>query len=156
LLTHDITKIINIPPLLNHNTAGVSGALYSLSMGSVDNSIRFESRADRLATAVPDIYNMTNLFDRVAINITDALIGQYRGEENTLLHYAVGLNQIWFSKDAVALDVLGVVELERERRAANAEGEKVNMELYQNASLIEIGISDPKKIRIDMFREKAK
>jgi uncharacterized protein (DUF362 family) len=160
LLTHDITKIINIPPLLNHNTAGVSGALYSVSMGSVDNSIRFESRPDRLATAVPDIFNMTNLYDRVAINITDALIGQYRGEENTLLHYAVELNQIWFSKDAVALDVLGIVELERERQAAKADapaaGEKVNMELYQNASLLEIGISDPKRIRVDMFRDKAK
>jgi uncharacterized protein (DUF362 family) len=156
LLTHDVTKIINIPPLLNHNMAGVSGALYNLSMGSIDNSIRFESHPDRLATAVPDVYNMTNLFDRVAINITDALIGQYRGEENTLLHYAVELNQIWFSKDAVALDVLGVIELERERRAANAEGEKVSMELFQNASLIEIGISDPKRIRVEMFREKAK
>lgn len=156
LLTHEITKIINIPPLLNHNMAGISGALYSLSMGSVDNSIRFETRPDRLATAVPDIYNMTNLYDRVAINITDALIGQYRGEENTLLHYAVEVNEIWISKDAVALDVLGVVELERERRAANAEGEKVNMELYQNASLLEIGISDPKKIRVEVFREKTK
>lgn len=156
LITHDITKIINIPPLLNHNMAGVSGALYSLAMGSVDNTIRFETRPDRLATAVPDIYNMTNLYDRVAINITDALIGQYRGEENTLLHYAMEVNQIWFSKDAVALDVLGIIELERERQAANAEGEKVNMELYQNASLLEIGISDPKKIRIDMYRDKAK
>jgi uncharacterized protein (DUF362 family) len=156
LITREVTKIINIPPLLNHNMAGVSGALYSLSMGSVDNSIRFESRPDRLATAVPDVYNMTNLYDRVAINITDALIGQYRGEENTLLHYAVELNQIWVSKDAVALDVLGIVELERERHEAKAEADKVNMELYQNASLLEIGISDPKKIRVDMFRDKGK
>jgi uncharacterized protein (DUF362 family) len=156
LITRDVTKIINIPPLLNHNMAGGSGALYSLSMGSVDNTIRFESRPDRLATAVPDVYNMTNLYDRVAINITDALIGQYRGEENTLLHYAVELNQIWLSKDAVALDVLGIVELERERHDAKAEADKVNMELYQNASLLEIGISDPKKIRVDMFRDKGK
>jgi uncharacterized protein (DUF362 family) len=156
LLTHNITKIINIPPLLNHNMAGVSGALYSLAMGSVDNSIRFESRPDRLATAVPDIYNLTNIFDRVAINITDALIGQYRGGEETLLHYAVELNQIWFSKDAVALDVLAVTELEREREVAKAVADKPNMELYQNASLLELGISDPKRIRVEMFKEKTK
>jgi uncharacterized protein (DUF362 family) len=153
LLTHDITKIINIPPLLNHNMAGVSGALYSLSMGSIDNSIRFESRPDRLMTAVPDVYNMTNLYDRVALNITDALIGQYRGGEETLLHYAVELNQIWISKDAVALDVLGLIELERERQVAKASGEKVSRELYENASLLELGISDPKKIRVEMFKE---
>jgi hypothetical protein len=43
LLTRQITKIINLTPLLNHNLAGVSGNLYSLATGSVDNLIRFES-----------------------------------------------------------------------------------------------------------------
>ncbi len=152
LLTHDVTKIINIPPLLNHNMAGVSGALYSLAMGSTDNSIRFESRADRLFTAVPDIYNLTNLFDHVAINITDALIGQYKGEQETKLHYAVELNQIWFSKDAVALDVLALTELERERQANGATSPPSAMELYQNATWVELGISDPKRIKVEMFK----
>jgi uncharacterized protein (DUF362 family) len=156
LLTQQITKIINIPPLLNHNMAGVSGALYSLSMGSVDNSIRFESRADRLFTAVPDIYNLTNLFDRVAINITDALVGQYQGEQETKLHYAVELNQIWFSKDAVALDVLALAELERERQANGATSPPSAMELYQNASWVELGISDPKRIKVDMYKPNKK
>jgi uncharacterized protein (DUF362 family) len=155
LLTRDITKIINIPPLLNHNAASVTGALYSLALGSVDNSLRFESRPDRLATAVPDIYNLTNLFDRVAINITDALIGQYQGEQEAKLHYSVELNQIWFSKDAVALDVLAINELAREREASRAEGVKPqqpNLELYQNASLLELGISDPKRIRVETVK----
>src|SRR4029077_14469539 len=49
LLTHQITKIINISPLLNHNLAGVSGNLFSLAQGSVDNFVRFESDANRLA-----------------------------------------------------------------------------------------------------------
>ena len=152
LLTRDVTRIINIPPLLNHNMAGVNGALYSLSMGSVDNSLRFESRPDRLFTAVPDIYNLTNLFDHVAINITDALVGQYQGEQETKLHYAVELNQIWFSKDAVALDVLALAELERERQANGATSPPSPMELYQNASWVELGISDPKRIHVDLIK----
>ena len=41
LLTRGITKLINISPLLNHNLAGVSGNLYSLALGSVDNILRF-------------------------------------------------------------------------------------------------------------------
>lgn len=155
LLTHDITKIINIPPLLNHNMAGVCGNLYSLAMGSIDNSIRFESTPDRLFTAVPDIYNLTNLFDRVAINITDALVGQYKGEQETKLHYAVELNQIWFSKDAVALDVLALRELEREREVNGANPPPSAMELYQNASWVELGISDPKRIHVEMFKANA-
>ena len=37
-----MTKIINVTPLLNHNLAGVSGILYGLAIGSVDNTLRFE------------------------------------------------------------------------------------------------------------------
>jgi len=47
LVSKEMTKIINISPLLNHNLAGVSGNLYSLAFGSVDNIIRFESDPDR-------------------------------------------------------------------------------------------------------------
>ena len=56
LVSREVTKIINITPLLNHNEAGVSGNLYSLATGSVDNLIRFESNPDTLATAIPEIY----------------------------------------------------------------------------------------------------
>ena len=48
LLTKRLTKIINVTPLLNHNQAGVSGALYGLAMASVDNILRFEE-PERLA-----------------------------------------------------------------------------------------------------------
>src|SRR5260370_11402139 len=81
LVTREITKIINITPLLNHNEAGVSGNLWGLAMGSVDNIVRFETDPERLATAVPDIYNLPSLADRVVLNIVDALICQYEGGE---------------------------------------------------------------------------
>jgi hypothetical protein len=38
LVTSNMTKIISIAPLLNHNLAGVCGHLYSPAMGSVDNT----------------------------------------------------------------------------------------------------------------------
>ena len=41
LVTEQMTKIINITPLLNHNLAGVSGNLWGLALGSVDNTLRF-------------------------------------------------------------------------------------------------------------------
>jgi hypothetical protein len=149
LLTREITKIINITPLLNHDLAGVSGTLYGLAMASTDNIGRFESDPDRLAVAVPEIYGMTNLHDHVALNITDALICQYEGGERGLLHYSTALNQLRFSKDPVALDVLSLDELERQRKSADAPAIKINRELYANASLLELGSSDLKKIAVD-------
>ncbi len=152
LLTHDLTKIINLSPLLNHNLVGVNGNLYNLAMGSVDNTIRFDTQPERLATAVPEIYAMTNLSDHVVLNITDALIGQYQGEQLSLLHYATELNQLWLSKDPVALDLLGIQELDRERQYAKMVPIKSNPELYHNASLLELGANDVKKIRVEMVK----
>ena len=152
LLTSNMTKIISIAPLLNHNLAGISGHLYSASMGSVDNTGRFEVAAGRLAVAVPEIYAMRAVGDKVALDITDALICQYQGEETSMLHYSTELNQIWISKDPVALDSLAVAELDRERQDKGIESHGDNPELFQNAVLLQLGVSDPAKIKLEVVK----
>ena len=49
LVSREMTKIISITPLLNHNEVGVSGHIYGLATGSVDNLVRFEGMPDRIA-----------------------------------------------------------------------------------------------------------
>jgi hypothetical protein len=115
LVSKEITKIISVSPLLNHNTAGVSGNICSLALGSIDNSLRFEGDLTKLATALPEIYALPALGDHVALNIVDALVCQYQGEQFGFLHYSVALNQLRFSTDPVALDVLSIQELEKQR-----------------------------------------
>ena len=149
LITQQMTKIINVTPMLNHNLAGVSGNLFSLAEGSVDNFVRFETDPDRLATAVPEIYALPALGDRVVLNIVDALVCQYEGSERGLLHYSVALNQLRVSRDPVALDVLSVQELQRQRGSAGAPDVNTNVDLYNNAALLELGVSDPKRIQIE-------
>jgi hypothetical protein len=149
LVSRELTKIINITPLLNHNEAGVSGNLYSLATGSVDNLIRFESSPEALATAIPEIYSLPALSDHVVLNITDALICQYEGGERGLLHYSAILNQLRFSRDPVALDVLSIQELDRLRQNAHAPSVKPNLKLYSNAALLPLGVSDLKNIQVD-------
>jgi hypothetical protein len=152
LVTSNMTKIISIAPLLNHNLAGVCGHLYSPTMGSVDNTGRFEVAPGRLAVAVPEIYAMRAVGDKVALNITDALICQYQGEETSMLHYSTELNQIWISKDPVALDTLGVAELDRERQSKGIESHGDNPELFQNAVLLQLGVADPAKIKLEVVK----
>jgi hypothetical protein len=152
LLTHDITKIITVSPLLNHNLAGVCGNLYSLAVGSVDNTLRFETKSERLADAVPEIYALRALSDHVALSITDALVCQYQGEQLSLLHYSTELNQIWISKDPVALDTLAVMELDRERQMREIPSLTDNPKLLQNAALLELGVCDAAKIRLVVAR----
>jgi hypothetical protein len=152
LLTSRLTKIINITPLLNHHSAGVCGNLFSLTMGSVDNTFRFENEPRQLASAVPEIYALREVGDRVALNIVDALICQYQGEQTLLLHYSTVLNELRFSKDPVALDVLSLQELERQRRAAGMLVRTNSLELFQNASLLELGVSELSKIQVEPIR----
>ena len=148
LVSGQMTRIINIAPLLNHHEAGVSGNLWSLAMGSVDNTLRFESDPRRLTEATPEIFALPVLGDRVALCIVDALICQYEGSETQLLQYSAALNQLWFSTDPVALDVLAIRELDRQRGYARVPTAKANQELYQNASLLELGVSDPARIDV--------
>jgi len=152
LLTRQVNKLINVTPLLNHNEAGVAGNLYSLAAGSVDNMIRFESKPETLATAIPELYALPELSDRVALNITDALVCQYEGGERGLLHYSAVLNQLRFSRDPVALDVLSLQELDRQRQLADAPAVKRNLQLYSNAALLQLGVNDFRRIRVDTLR----
>jgi len=55
LVSQRLTKIISLVPLINEDAAGVCGHFYSLALGSVDNTLRFENDPGRLAVALPEI-----------------------------------------------------------------------------------------------------
>ena len=148
LVSQRMTRIINVTPLLNHNLAGVSGNLFGLAMGSVDNALRFETSSGQLASAIPEIYALEKLSDRVVLNIVDALICQYQGEERSLLHYSTMLGQLRLSVDPVALDVLSIQELNHQRELAKIPSVTTNLEIYTNASLLDLGVSDLRKIDV--------
>jgi hypothetical protein len=77
------------------------------------------------------------------------LICQYEGGERGLLHYSATLNQLRFSRDPVALDVLSIQELVRQRQAAQAPQVKPNLKVYSNAALLPLGTDDLRRIQVD-------
>jgi hypothetical protein len=82
------------------------------------------------------------------LSIVDALICQYEGQEQGLLHYSTVLNQLRFSRDPVALDVLSLQEINRQCQLAGMAATSTNLDLLNNAALLEIGVSDPKRIDV--------
>jgi hypothetical protein len=149
LLTRKITKVVSIAPVLSHSVTAVNGHLASLAGGSVDNTLRFLNDGALLAEAVPDICALDDLMPRVVLGVSDALICQYRGEDQPMLHYALALNELRFSRDLVALDALALDDVTRARAGVKYEGEKPpKTELYLNAELIDLGISDLKRIQV--------
>jgi hypothetical protein len=152
LVSQQVTKIIDVAPLINENDAGLCGQFFSLSLGSVDNTRRFEGDPDRLAVALPEIYALPSVGDHVVLNVTDALLGQYQGGPASFLQYATVLDQIWLSHDPVALDALALRELARERKVADIPPPKTNYQIYTNAVLLQLGVSNPSRIQIEKVK----
>ena len=158
LITGEITRIISIQPLINHNRVGVSGHLVGLTRGAVDNDRRFSVSDSIFVTALPDIIAKTDdketryIGDRLALCITDALYMQYLGQSKSLLHYTEPLGQLWFSTDPVALDVLGIETLEAKRQDLEVEFHPPRSQLYENAAAVFIGESDPKRRVVEYFK----
>ena len=58
-------------------------------------------------------------------------------------------NQLRFSTDPVALDIMSVVELESQRKAAELPVRKTPRALFENAELLQLGVANPKRIVIE-------
>lgn len=152
LVSQRLTKIISLAPLINENDAGICGHFFSLGTGSVDNTRRFEGSGDRLAVALPEIYALPAVGDRVVLLVTDALLGQYQGGPASYVQYSAILQQLWFSRDPVALDTLALRQLARERTQRFIPPVNSNFEIYTNASLLQLGVSDPTRIQVERIR----
>ena len=154
LLTKRITKIIMITPLLHHNLLGITGHIYSLASGSTDNFLRFEMDGDRLAEAASEIYAMEEVGDRVVLCITDALLCQYRGQNNGFLHYSKPLNELRFSFDPVALDWMSLKTMLDIRNSIDGVNQSLSVfspsgkTLCENAILLELGNGHESKLQI--------
>lgn len=152
LVSQRLTKIISIAPLISENEAGTCGHFYSLALGSIDNTRRFAAAADRLAVALPEIYALPPIGDHVALLITDALLAQYQGGPASYLEFSRPRQELWFSRDPVAIDTIAVKELAKERKRLDLPAVNLNLEIYQNATLLQLGIGDTSRIMIEKVR----
>src|SRR3954468_22367178 len=94
-------------------------------------------------TVVPSLYH-----------VLDALISQYQGEEKTLLHFSTAMNELWFSRDPVALDILSITGLAKQRKTADAPPLRTNFDIFSNAALLDLGMADRSRFRIERLSSK--
>jgi hypothetical protein len=149
LVSRQLTKIISVTPLMNETAAGVCGHFFSLALGSVDNTRRFEGKPDRLAVALPEIIALPVLGDRVALYVTDALLLQYEGGPEGYLQFSTVRNELWFGRDPVALDTVSLKELMLQRRVLSTPPMASNFAIYTNAVLLQLGVNDPARIMVE-------
>jgi len=146
LVTKTITRLINIPVLQDHDPCGLSGCLYNLSLGMVDNSRRFETMGQHGDPMIAEICAMPQLRQKLVLNVMDGLIAGYAGGPGFKVQYSWNYGALYFSADPVAIDSLcvGVLDVKRGETKVPLIGPQASHIL--TASRLGLGQSDRTKI----------
>jgi len=111
ILSHDVTKVINVPVLTTSETCGIAGCLYNMTVPNVDNWRRFGENDSFIC----DLYSDERIGKKVVINIMDGLLAQYAGGPEFQPNYLFRHCTIYASKDPVALDAVALGRIEQWR-----------------------------------------
>ncbi len=163
MLTKDVNKVINVPILKHHQSAGVTLALKNLSHGFTNNVSR--SHASTTANAcglfIPAAVDLPVFREKVVLNIMDGVKAAYHGGPGrTVQHYAWAHKTMYFGTDPVAMDRVGWKAIDAKRaevgrdpialmkpdeHSAWLNGQVEHIELAGNFGL---GVFDDEKIRV--------
>lgn len=116
IVTKDITKLINIAVLKHNEDSGVTWAAKNIALGVTTNKVRFH--IDYCTKAIPEILAQPCLMDKTILHIGEA------AKISTVSVAGAQIardNRIFFSRDPVAMDRIGLDILEEKRKAQNLE-----------------------------------
>ena len=116
LVTRTITKLINVPVLMDHDVAGLAGCLYNISLGLADNTRRFEQFGQRGDSIIAELAAVPVVRAKLVLNICDAFVAGYAGGPAFKPQYSWPHGGIYFSRDPVAIDTMCLELLEGKRK----------------------------------------
>jgi hypothetical protein len=141
IVTKDITKLINIAVLKHNEDSGVTWAAKNIALGVTTNKVRFH--IDYCATSIPMIMNKPCIKDKTILHIGEAAKISTVSVAGAQMAYD---NRIFFSRDPVAMDRIGLDILEEKRLAMGLESIRDIATHVETCGEQGIGISDLSKI----------
>ncbi len=146
ILSHKVTKIVNVPIFSDSYFAGIGGALYNVTIPNVDNWRRLVGPPRYGVTAIPEMYSDPQLGGKIVLNLTDGLVAQIAGGPNFQPLYSRPLNTLYASRDAVALDSVTLRLLEGWRAQSHLPALTESAAHVKTAADIGLGNYAPEKI----------
>jgi uncharacterized protein (DUF362 family) len=118
IVTTGVNKIINLPVLKHHQSAGVTIALKNMSHGFVNNVNRshYNSLANWCGSFIPAVVSLPVIRQKVVLHIVDAVRAQYHGGPSGRPQFQWEPKIMYFGTDPVALDKTGWKVLDAKRR----------------------------------------
>jgi hypothetical protein len=148
IVTKDITKLINIAVLKHNEDSGVTWAAKNIALGVTTNKVRFH--IDYCAKAIPEILAQSCLRDKTILHIGEA------AKISTVSVAGAQIardNRIFFSRDPVAMDRIGLDILEEKRTAQGLES--IRDIATHVAACADKGLGTDDPARIDLREIKA-
>lgn len=145
-LTKEINKLINIPVLKHHHSAGVTLALKNMAYGMANNVQRSHQNSTLHCTGVfiPAIVDLQPFRQKAVLHIVDGVKGVYHGGPSARPGYIWEHKTIYFATDPVAVDKTGWKAIDRKRAEmglapiALSKPDKVTTRLNSQIEHIEI------------------
>jgi hypothetical protein len=108
-ITREVNKLINVPCLKDHQSAGITLALKNLSHGLVNNVNRSHGTRSLNAcnTFIPAVVAMPVIRNKTVLHILDGVKGVYHGGPGARAQFVWEHNTLYFATDPVALDHIG-------------------------------------------------
>lgn len=161
IVSREINKLINVPVLKDHQSAGVTLALKNMSHGLVNNVSRSHSTGSLNAcgTFIPSVCSLPIIRKKAVLHVLDGLRGVAEsGPQVRDPKYVWEQKTLWFATDPVAMDRIGweiidnrrrEIGLQREADTAPMQGGSFvhrQVEHIEIAGALGLGIYDRKKI----------
>jgi uncharacterized protein (DUF362 family) len=165
-LTREVNKLINLPVLKDHQSAGVTLALKNLSHGLVNNVYRSHSSntLNACGSFIPAVVALPVIREKTVLHILDGIKGLYHGGPGIAdAKFVWEHKTLYFATDPVALDRLGWKVIDEKRRAvgmqsiAESKPDKHSHFLNRQPEHVEIagalglGEWDEKKVELKRF-----
>jgi uncharacterized protein (DUF362 family) len=109
ITSRQVDKIINVPVLKDHGSAGVTLALKNLSHGLVNNVSRSHAThaTNACNTFIPAVVAMPQIRRKVVLHVLDGLKAVYQGGPSAREEFTWAYRSLFFATDPVALDRIG-------------------------------------------------
>ncbi|HDL19623.1 MAG TPA: DUF362 domain-containing protein, partial [Bacteroidetes bacterium] len=104
-------KLINIAVLKHNEDSGLTWAAKNIALGVTTNKVRFH--LDYCARAISEILNFSCIKDKMVLHIGEAAKISTKSVLGAQLAFD---NRLFFSKDPVAMDRIGLDILDKKRR----------------------------------------
>jgi hypothetical protein len=116
-ITREVNKLINLPCLKDHQSAGITLALKNLSHGLVNNVNRSHATSSLNAcnAFIPAVVAMPVIRNKTVLHILDGVRGVYHGGPGASPQFVWEHKTLYFATDPVALDRLGWQAIDAKR-----------------------------------------